>query len=784
MPRMSLQSLSIKSQLAVLVSVFVVALGIVGSICFRSVSTLSSDVDNLANTQIVALRYQMHTDMLHDGFRGLVYGGILAAETNNSKELESISKEMEEMMGDIQKDFDTLATLPLESSTKAILDTNRKQFAEYMEFGSKVVEKAAKGDLKGAHSDLEPFHAKFSELEEANEKFSDTIQKSSTEASNSAMANGSTMKIVAVLTGAIGILAGLLAGWLVRNAISSKLHSMTDALNRWDTDAGLSMDSNDELGEMAAAVNKGVASMREAGERQAQIALNTTVINNVMAAAQEARNEAELVERSLAAFRETLNLKIAIFFKFEMSRNELVYQSATGELLQSMRGSLQNARVRRGEGLAGRSWQTGQLAVAESLTEIQDCARMQAAATMGCVKGMAAPVSFDGVYYGSIEFAAGENLNITEDRKVAIQNSANVIAAAFDRLGKQREVARIQSMMEQSPTCVVFADRDFKIRYCNPATVEGFKKFESAAGGPRAIENGASVHAFLGPKAADHCHAFASGSGQPWRAEIEIGGQTLSIVASAVLDNNRQLLGYMLSWSNITEQVMMARQQAELAAREKEREREAMEAGRKRAEAEMAQAAELRRRVDEILSVVSVAAEGDLTKEIKVNGDDAVGQLAHGLSRFFGDLRKSVSSISENIQLLASSSDQLSGVSQKMNATAGETSQQATVVSAASEQVSKNIQTVASGSEEMGASIREISKNANEAAKVAAQAVKEAEITNETISALGESSAEVGKVIKLITSIAEQTNLLALNATIEAARAGEAGKVLRWWRMK
>jgi methyl-accepting chemotaxis protein len=185
---------------------------------------------------------------------------------------------------------------------------------------------------------------------------------------------------------------------------------------------------------------------------------------------------------------------------------------------------------------------------------------------------------------------------------------------------------------------------------------------------------------------------------------------------------------------------------------------------------------ELRSKVDAMLSVVSAAADGDLTQEITVTGTDAIGQLGMGLAKFFGDLRGSISSIAGNAQSLASSSEELTAVSQQMSANAEETSAQAGVVSAAAEQVSKNVQTVATSAEQMSASIKEISKNAVEAAKVATGAVHVAENTNATITKLGESSQEIGNVIKLITSIAQQTNLLALNATIEAARAGEAGK--------
>jgi methyl-accepting chemotaxis protein len=187
-------------------------------------------------------------------------------------------------------------------------------------------------------------------------------------------------------------------------------------------------------------------------------------------------------------------------------------------------------------------------------------------------------------------------------------------------------------------------------------------------------------------------------------------------------------------------------------------------------------AADLKRKVDEMLSVVSAAAKGDLTREITVKGDDAIGRMGEGLSAFLGELRATIGSIGQNGHSLASSAEELSAVSTQMTANAEETSTQANVVSAASEQVSKNVQSVATAAEEMSASIKEIAKNAAEAARVATNAVKVAAKTNDTIAKLGESSAEIGNIVKVITGIAQQTNLLALNATIEAARAGEAGK--------
>ncbi len=191
---------------------------------------------------------------------------------------------------------------------------------------------------------------------------------------------------------------------------------------------------------------------------------------------------------------------------------------------------------------------------------------------------------------------------------------------------------------------------------------------------------------------------------------------------------------------------------------------------------EQQKAQELQEKVDSILVVVDAATEGDLTKEITVHGEDTIGRLGEGLSKFFSNLQDIIGKIGKTAITVGSSAEELSSTSQILAGGAEETSAQANVVSVASEQVNSNVHTVASGTEEMTTSIKEISQSATEAARVAGSAVEVAEKTNATVSKLGDSSEEIGQVIKVITSIAEQTNLLALNATIEAARAGEAGK--------
>ena len=168
--------------------------------------------------------------------------------------------------------------------------------------------------------------------------------------------------------------------------------------------------------------------------------------------------------------------------------------------------------------------------------------------------------------------------------------------------------------------------------------------------------------------------------------------------------------------------------------------------------------------------------EGDLTRRVNQSTGDELGEMGKWFNTFIVKLEGLIGRVATSTQGVAGSSENLFAVSHQMGIGAEETSVQANVVAAASEQVTRNLQTVAAATEEMTASISEISKNASAAAGIAARAVERAHVANVTMDHLGRSGAEIGEVVKVINSIAQQTKLLALNATIEAARAGAAGK--------
>ncbi len=380
-----------------------------------------------------------------------------------------------------------------------------------------------------------------------------------------------------------------------------------------------------------------------------------------------------------------------------------------------------------------------------------------------------------------------------------------------DKRRMEQDVARIRSMMENSPTNVIQASTDLVITYMNAASLKTLKTLEQYL--PCKAEEivGRSIDIFHKNPAYQR-KILADPKNLPHRADIQVGPETLDLLVSAIHDDKGSYLGPMVTWEVVTEKLRLQKEAARVQSMMENLPVNVLYTDRdlklqymNPASVKTLQKLEkyLPVRVSEMVGksidiyhkdpsyqrrILSDAKNLPHRANIQV-GPETLDLLVSAIYDNTGahigamvtwevvteklNLERRVKELADSV---AAASEELTAVSQQMAGNAEETATQANVVSAASEEVSKNVQVVATGSEEMSASIKEIAKSSSEAARVAKQAVTVADGTNQTISKLGESSAEIGKVIKVITSIAQQTNLLALNATIEAARAGEAGK--------
>ena len=555
--------------------------------------------------------------------------------------------------------------------------------------------------------------------------------------------------------------------------------------------------------------------MRESAGRRAQLEAAREQVEQTVREQSAALKVATLIETmgqcgtveeasllALEVVRTSFGGKYAAYRSVEPVDGTLRFVTGSGPDRGEFEEALGQAHHRMGEGLGGLAWQARDLVVVSDLRRRGDGVATSPSLSKGRWSGAAFPIVVGDQVVATMEFLATSPIAATPEERKALRDVARIASQAVERIRNvERErtaavesaafhavleaVGQAQSVMEAASLGLDAVRHAYNWRYgiywtldashgtsgfaVGSGTIGGDFRRASIASPPREgdglvgrawrsrdvviVPDLASLPDFPRAESASRL-GLVSGACLP----LVLGGEAVGaleffsdepVKASPERLDALRSIARLISWS--IERLRGAEHQRMLSE-------------------------ELSIKVGLVLDFVSAAATGDLTREVPIKGDDAIGRIGEGLDKFLRDLRPSIEAIDRNAQTLGAASEGLSTVSQRMSANAEQTSAQANLVSMAAEQVSRNVQTVVTGVEEMGISIAEIAKNATEAAKVATIAVSVAERTNATVANLGESSAEIGKVIKVITAIAGQTNLLALNAAIEAARAGEAGK--------
>ncbi len=233
----------------------------------------------------------------------------------------------------------------------------------------------------------------------------------------------------------------------------------------------------------------------------------------------------------------------------------------------------------------------------------------------------------------------------------------------------------------------------------------------------------------------------------------------------------------------------------------------------------------LTRPITALVANTATVAQGDLTKEIRADSGDEIGDLARAFNQMVENLRRlvgevkgvvnDVGSAGENVrQALSVTAGETAGIStaiQSVHAGAQRQTEEAAKAFSSTHELVAAINQIAAGAQQqaavaghvtvavqqMATSINEVATEAQQASETAAGTLTAAASGSEAVKQvingiermraavydtakkmeeLGRHSSRIGEIVRIISEIADRTNLLALNAAIEAARAGVHGK--------
>jgi len=150
------------------------------------------------------------------------------------------------------------------------------------------------------------------------------------------------------------------------------------------------------------------------------------------------------------------------------------------------------------------------------------------------------------------------------DEKGAYVGIMQTWEVVTERVRLEAEIARVLCMMENAPTNVIFADRDLKIRYLNPASIRTLKTIERLL--PAKVDEmiGQSIDIFH--KNPEHQRRLlADDKNLPHKARISLGPEKLDLSVNAIYDHEKRYIGAMVTWEIVTERIRLEEQNNDYA---------------------------------------------------------------------------------------------------------------------------------------------------------------------------------------------------------------------------
>ncbi|MFK8026615.1 MAG: methyl-accepting chemotaxis protein [Gammaproteobacteria bacterium] len=365
------------------------------------------------------------------------------------------------------------------------------------------------------------------------------------------------------------------------------------------------------------------------------------------------------------------------------------------------------------------------------------------------------------IFSGLSSMQAGLKESIEKDQRVARENN------------------RIKQALDSVTSSVMVSNTDGTIIYLNDA---GKEMFSLAQRDIATQINQFSADTIIGQNISDFLiqannnKSLINNTKETATTTVTVGGQTLEITSSPVIDDSSNQIGMVIEWKNRTqeleiesevEELVKSALKGDLSNRIDINGKEGFYEFLSQGINDLVDVSE--KVINDTIRVLSAMAKGDLTQKISVEYQGAFDKLKNDANQTIEKLTDIVSRIKESSNLVNEASSEISQGNLNLSNRTESQASSLEETSASMTEMTSTVQNNAENSKQAKVLANNSRKQAEAGAEVVSQAVA-------AMDKINQASNEISDIIGVIDEIAFQTNLLALNAAVEAARAGEQGR--------